>query len=140
MEMNVSDAACPVLALGVTGFAALLLVVSSDLKLGLIAVAGFAGAVLLFALLSWLAIKLLRASVNESSAPRALVLAVGYEDGWILMIRLDDGAELLVRKGLDEGETPPRDKPVVSALAWDKDGQRLLFGLETGEAGLLTLP
>ncbi|MBJ7420503.1 MAG: FtsX-like permease family protein, partial [Rhodoferax sp.] len=72
---NLRPASLGVLALGVTGFAALLLVVSSDLTLGLIAVAGFAGAVLLFALLSWLAIKLLRASVNESSAPRALVLA-----------------------------------------------------------------
>jgi WD40 repeat protein len=72
--------------------------------------------------------------------PRALVLAVGYEDGWVLMVRLDDGAELLVRKGLAEGETPPRDKPAVSALAWDKDGRRLLFGLQNGEAGLLTLP
>lgn len=72
--------------------------------------------------------------------PRALVLAVGYEDGWVLMVRLDDGAELLVRRGLAEGETPPREKPVVSALAWDKDGRRLLFGLQNGEAGLLTLP
>jgi len=72
---NLRPASLGVLALGVTGFAALLLVVSSDLTLGLIAVAGFAGAVLLFAMLSWLAIKLLRASVNESSAPRALVLA-----------------------------------------------------------------
>jgi len=72
---NLRPASLGVLALGVSGFAALLLVVSSDLKLGLIAVAGFAGAVLLFALLSWLAIKLLRASVNENSAPRALVLA-----------------------------------------------------------------
>ena len=72
---NLRPASLGVLGLGVLGFAALLLVVSSDLKLGLIAVAGFAGAVLLFALLSWLAIKLLRASVNESSAPRALVLA-----------------------------------------------------------------
>ncbi len=72
--------------------------------------------------------------------PRALVLAVGYEDGWILMVRLDDGAELLVRKGLDEGETPPRDKPVVTALSWDRDGRRLLHGLQNGEAGMLTLP
>jgi putative ABC transport system permease protein len=72
---NLRPASLGVLGLGLLGFAALLLVVSSDLKLGLIAVAGFAGAVLLFALLSWLAIKLLRASVNESSAPRALVLA-----------------------------------------------------------------
>ncbi|MDY0107369.1 MAG: ABC transporter permease [Giesbergeria sp.] len=68
-------ASLAVLGLGVAGFAALLLVVSSDLKLGLIAVGGFAVAVGLFALLSWLAVLLLRKSVNESTAPRWLVLA-----------------------------------------------------------------
>lgn len=64
-----------VLALGVVGFATLLLAASSDLKLGLIAVGGFAGATIVFALLSWLAVKLLRLSVNESTAPRWLVIA-----------------------------------------------------------------
>ena len=72
---NLRPASIGVLSLGVLGFAALLLAVSSDLTLGLIAVGGFAGAVLLFAALSWLAIRLLRASVNEATAPRALVLA-----------------------------------------------------------------
>ncbi len=64
-----------VLAVGVAGFAALLMTVSSDVKLGLIAVGGFAAAVLVFAGLGWLAIQLLRRSVNEATAPRALVLA-----------------------------------------------------------------
>ena len=64
-----------VLGLGVAGFAALLLVVSSDLKLGLIAVGGFAAAVALFAGLSWLAVGVLRRTVNEDTAPRWLVLA-----------------------------------------------------------------
>ncbi|MBV5296927.1 MAG: FtsX-like permease family protein [Rhodoferax sp.] len=64
-----------VLGLGVLGFAALLLAASSDLKLGLIAVGGFAAATLLFAALSWLAVKLLRAIVNDATAPTALVLA-----------------------------------------------------------------
>ena len=68
-------ASLAVLALGVLGFAALLLAASSDLKLGLIAVGGFAGAVALFALLSWCAVKLLRPLVNEQTAPRWLVLA-----------------------------------------------------------------
>ena len=72
---NLRPASVGVLSLGVLGFAALLLAVSSDMTLGLIAVGGFAGAVLLFASLSWLAIRLLRASVNEATAPRALVLA-----------------------------------------------------------------
>ncbi len=49
-------ASLAVLAAGTLGFAALLLAVSSDLKLGLIAVGGFAGAVCVFALCSWLAL------------------------------------------------------------------------------------
>jgi len=64
-----------VLALGMGGFGVLLLAVAGDLKLGAIAVAGFAGAVLLFAALSYLALRLLRRSVNEARAPRWLVLA-----------------------------------------------------------------
>ena len=64
-----------VLGLGVAGFAALLVAASSDLKLGLIAVGGFAVAVVLFAALSWAAVVLLRRVVNEATAPRWLVLA-----------------------------------------------------------------
>jgi putative ABC transport system permease protein len=72
---NLRPASAAVLAIGVAGFAALLLAASSDLKLGAIAVGGFAGAALVFAGLSWLAVKLLRLSVNEATAPRWLVLA-----------------------------------------------------------------
>ncbi len=68
-------ASAAVLGLGVIGFAALLLAASSDLWLGAIAVGGFAGAVLLFAGLSWGAVKLLRLVVNEATAPRWMVLA-----------------------------------------------------------------
>jgi putative ABC transport system permease protein len=73
---NLKPASALVLAVGVAGFAALLLAASSDLWLGGIAVGGFAGAVLLFAGLSWVAVKLLRRIVNENTAPRWLVLAV----------------------------------------------------------------
>ncbi len=64
-----------VLAAGGLGFVALLLAVSSDLKLGLIAVGGFAAAVALFALCSWIAVTVLQRAVPESRAPRWLVLA-----------------------------------------------------------------
>ena len=72
---NLRPASLGVLAIGVAGFAALLMTVSSDLLLGLIAVGGFAAAVLVFAALSWVAVKVLRKSVNEATAPRWLVLA-----------------------------------------------------------------
>jgi len=64
-----------VLAAGTLGFALLLLAVASDLKLGLIAVGGFAAAIALFALLAWGAVTLLKRAVPEAKAPRWLVLA-----------------------------------------------------------------
>jgi putative ABC transport system permease protein len=68
-------ASIAVLAAGAIGFAALLLAVASDIKMGLIAVGGFAAAIAVFALLSWLAVMALRRAVPESRAPRWLVLA-----------------------------------------------------------------
>ena len=68
-------ASLAVLAAGGLGFVALLLAVSSDLKLGLIAVGGFAAAIVVFAGLSWLAVQALRRAVPETRAPRWLVLA-----------------------------------------------------------------
>lgn len=64
-----------VLAFGTAGFVGLLLAVSADLTLGLIAVGGFGVAIALFALLAWLVVRLLRAAVPEARAPRWLVLA-----------------------------------------------------------------
>lgn len=72
---GLKPASMAVLGIGVLGFVAMLMAASSDLKLGLIAVGGFAGAIAVFALLSWVAVKVLRRSVNESTAPRWLVLA-----------------------------------------------------------------
>jgi putative ABC transport system permease protein len=62
-------------ALGLTGFAVLLIAVSRDLKLGLMVVGGFAGAVLLFAGMAWSAVYVLRRTVVEGSAPPWLMLA-----------------------------------------------------------------
>lgn len=64
--------------------------------------------------------------------PKALVLACGYDDGCILLIRLTDGSELLVR--------PAQRGSGITALAWEKTGKRLAFGTEDGHAGVLTLP
>ena len=72
---QIKPATLGVIGLGLLGFAALLLVASRDWLLGGIAVGGFAVAVLLFAGVAYAAVRLLRASVNESTAPRALVLA-----------------------------------------------------------------
>jgi WD40 repeat protein len=62
--------------------------------------------------------------------PKQPAMAAGYSDGAVLLIRLEDGAEILA--------TPASGSP-VSALAWNGDGQSLAFGTEAGKAGLLTL-
>lgn len=64
--------------------------------------------------------------------PKALVLAIGYEDGWVFLVRLTDASELVVRSG---GDGSP-----ISALGWDRDGKHLVFGAESGASGLLALP
>ena len=71
----IKPASIAVLAMGALGFAALLLAVASDLKLGLIAVGGFAAAVAMFALLAWLAVIVLKRAVPDARAPRWLILA-----------------------------------------------------------------
>ena len=62
--------------------------------------------------------------------PREEVFAVGYSDGTILMVRIEDGAEILVRRNAGEP---------VAALAWNARGSLLAFAAEDGDAGLLTL-
>lgn len=65
--------------------------------------------------------------------PKAMVLAIGYEDGFVLLCRLSDASELPVR-------VEDKDGGAVSALAWDANGAHLLFGTRNGRAGLLTMP
>ncbi|MFG5118100.1 WD40 repeat domain-containing protein [Methylorubrum sp. POS3] len=64
--------------------------------------------------------------------PKSPVLAIGYEDGCVLLVRFTDAAELLVRPATKGGG--------VSALAWDAAGRRLAIGCADGQAGVLTLP
>jgi WD40 repeat protein len=62
--------------------------------------------------------------------PKQDILAAGYSDGTILMVRLTDGAEILVRRN---GAEP------VSSLAWNAKGTLLAFAAEAGDGGLLEL-
>jgi len=62
--------------------------------------------------------------------PKQDIVAAGYSDGTILMVRMHDGAEILVRRN---GTAP------VAALAWNAGGTLLAFADEEGDAGLLEL-
>jgi WD40 repeat protein len=58
------------------------------------------------------------------------VVAAGYDNGLILLARIDNAAEILAKK--------PGDAP-VTALAWSSDGRLLAWGTESGEAGIVDL-
>jgi WD40 repeat protein len=62
--------------------------------------------------------------------PRTDVVAAGYANGLVLLVRLEDGAEVLAKK--------PADAP-IAALAWSPDGRLLAWGSEAGEAGIVDL-
>jgi WD40 repeat protein len=62
--------------------------------------------------------------------PKQEVVAVGYADGLVLLVRIEDGSEVLARK--------PAGAP-IAALAWSAAGSMLAFGTEEGEAGVIEL-
>jgi WD40 repeat protein len=65
-----------------------------------------------------------------ASHPKQDIVAAGYSNGLVLLVRIEDGAEILAKK---PGDTP------VTALAWSADGLLLAFGTESGEAGIIDL-
>lgn len=62
--------------------------------------------------------------------PKDELVAIGYRDGAVAIGPFDEGQGSLLKQ--------PGDGP-VSALAWDKAGQRLAFGTEEGAAGVFDL-
>jgi len=62
--------------------------------------------------------------------PHQPVVAVGYADGAVVMVRLEDGALIGARQA---------DAHPVTALGWNSNGQMLAFGTESGDAGVLSL-
>ena len=62
--------------------------------------------------------------------PKQEIVATGFGDGMVLLVRIEDGAEILAKK---PGAAP------VTALAWSADGKLLAFGTEDGSAGVIDL-
>ena len=60
--------------------------------------------------------------------PTEDVVAVGYADGVIMVVRIEDG---------DGAQLRPQGKGPISSLAWDAEGICIAFGSEEGEAGLI---
>ena len=68
--------------------------------------------------------------IAVAAHPKQPVVAAGYGDGTVWLVRIDDGALIAARAA---------DGAPVTALAWDASGQLLGFGTETGDAGILQL-
>ncbi len=62
--------------------------------------------------------------------PKQEVVAIGCADGVVLVVRIEDGAEILARRP---------GMAAVTALAWSASGRTLAIGTEDGEAGLVVL-
>jgi WD40 repeat protein len=65
-----------------------------------------------------------------ASHPRQEIVAAGYGNGLVLLVRVEDGAEILAKA---PGAAP------ITALAWSGDGRLLAFGTEDGAAGVIDL-
>ena len=62
--------------------------------------------------------------------PLQEIVAAGFEDGMVMLARIEDGAEILAKKP---------GSAAVSALAWSDEGAKLAFGTEDAEAGVVDL-
>lgn len=69
-------------------------------------------------------------AVAVACHPAQEIAAVGFEDGLVMLARIEDGAEILAKKP---------GKGAVSALGWSANGAKLAFGTEDGEAGIADL-
>lgn len=62
--------------------------------------------------------------------PTEDVVAVGYADGMVQLVKIDDAAEAVLRRP---------GKGAITTMGWDDAGTRLVFGTEHGEAGLVAV-
>jgi WD40 repeat protein len=62
--------------------------------------------------------------------PTEEVVSIGYGDGMVLAVRIEDGKEaMLKRPGIG----------AISTLGWDSSGTRIAYGSEAGEAGIIDI-
>lgn len=69
-------------------------------------------------------------ATRVATHPREDKIAIGYQDGMVILADIADGKEVALRKA---GGGP------ISALNFDKAGKRLAYGTEDGSGGVVTL-
>ncbi|MVT64598.1 hypothetical protein GPL21_05650 [Bradyrhizobium pachyrhizi] len=63
--------------------------------------------------------------------PEGQLIAAGYADGMVVVAKIGESDELLVK---------PPGRGAIHALRWSADGQHLAFGTDNGEAAIVTFP
>lgn len=58
------------------------------------------------------------------------IVAIGYNDGMILIARFADSKEVLLRRP---------GKGAITSMGWDEHGHRLVFGSEAGDCGVVSI-
>lgn len=62
--------------------------------------------------------------------PAEDVVAIGFMDGMILLVRIDDEKEVLLRRP---------GKGAITSMSWSKSGKMLAFASETGDCGVVDI-
>lgn len=62
--------------------------------------------------------------------PADEIMAIGYDDGMVLAVRIADAKEILLRRP---------GKGAVTSMAWDGEGRRLAFGSAAGDCGVIDI-
>jgi WD40 repeat protein len=62
--------------------------------------------------------------------PTEDLVAIGYADGMILLVRFSDAREVLLRRN---------DGAMITSLGWDRNGARIAFGSDKGACGVIDL-
>ncbi|AZO10141.1 MULTISPECIES: WD40 repeat domain-containing protein [unclassified Mesorhizobium] len=62
--------------------------------------------------------------------PSQEVVAIGYEDGMVIAARFADAKEVLLRRP---------GKGAITAMAWDKEERRIVFGSVAGDCGVIDI-
>ena len=63
--------------------------------------------------------------------PESPLVAAGYGDGRVVVARIGEGDELIVK---------PPGRGAIQALRWSRDGEHLAVGTRDGEAAIVTFP
>lgn len=58
------------------------------------------------------------------------IVAVGYQDGMVMLCRFADQKEVLLRRS---------GQSAISSMGWDNKGERLAYGSESGDCGLINI-